>query len=175
MPYCPDIILRAPFMDRLGAASRHREQFNVAAVLADLRGPMSLVDIAQKHGLIGEEHAEEARHLRRDWYNEEEEDGWWPQHPVEDIVREAYAIAIGLADELDKPLDAYWMPARPGGEDRFRASLTTSADQITLLFHTPPVPRPAPPPDELVDDEAVCVIEVDESGAVSRRCGRRLR
>ncbi|MBW2282409.1 MAG: hypothetical protein JRG76_17215 [Deltaproteobacteria bacterium] len=170
MPYCPDPIVRADFMARFAVASRHRGEFDVAGVLADLRSAMPLVDVARKHHLIEAEHSAEELHLRRDWYGGAD-GGWWPDHPVEDIVREAYVAAIEKSEELDKPVDAYWVP---GEADSFRATMTTGLSQITLLFHTPPVPQPAASVDALVDDDAVCVIEVNGDGTVHRRCGRRL-
>lgn len=174
MPYCPELIMRAAFMDRFSEASRHREQLNVTQILADLEGSTPIMDVARSHGLIGDDHAAEEEHLRRDWYNEDNA-GWWPDEPVEQIVRAAYAKAIRLADEHDCPIDAYWMPAgTDSAEPRFRATINLEQGHVTLIFHTPPVPQPAPESSALREDPNVCVIEGDGKKGIIIRCGQRL-
>jgi hypothetical protein len=163
MPGTSDFVQRAPFLERLSAASRRRAEFDLDAILRELRSPAKLVDLAKKFRLLSD--PDEERHLREDWYGETGRP-WWPGFPVEAIVRQGYIEMIELVKRRDLPVDALWVT----GQSEFRISLTSSPSQITMLFLTPPCPESL-----VAEDTTLLAIERDASGGVSVRTGRRSR
>jgi hypothetical protein len=161
MPSMAEPIQRAPFLERLSEASRHRETFDLDMILDDLHSPTSLVDLARRYGLLADE--EEERHLREDWYNETG-NGWWPQFPVEAIVRRGYIEMIELVRAHDLPVDALWIT----DQTDFRVALARSPNQITMIFQTPPCRTRSG-----FEDRTLRVIEAGAGGSVEVRSGSR--
>lgn len=78
------------------------------------------------------------RHIDKDWYNQDEE-GWWPVDPVEEIRTEALNQIIRRLEAKDKPkkhVSSYWMC--PGGVTSFRIAICESEAQLTVIVLSPP-------------------------------------
>ena len=110
--------------------------------------------IGYKHKLLTT--PAEVSHLRDEWFF-----AWWPlAQPVEPIVREGVITAIEVAfREPDAssdrptplPIDSYWV-CHPGhspdeasgdmeaGRGAVEVSVSWSAQQVTMLIHTPDSP-----------------------------------
>jgi hypothetical protein len=161
MPGIVDFVQRAPFLERVSALSEHREKLDADGMLTALRSEENIVDIAKRYGLLDDE--EEERHLREDWYDETGS-GWWPGHPVAEIVRHGYILMIEEANRHDLPVDAIWIP----NQDAFRIAICRSPAQITMIFYTPSCMET-----RAGDDETIRVAEWDGENVIERH-GRRL-
>ena len=170
MPGMPDIVLRQGFVKTIALGSRLRRRVNLQPILEALRAGDDLLEIGRRFGMITTD--AEARHLEEDWLDDEK--GYWPGEPVEEILREAWCTANELVRDLDLPLDAYWVC----GSKHFEASVSISADQITLMLHTPPVPDSRDVDEnhpDLLDDPTSWLIKWDaDRGRALRRPVRYL-
>jgi hypothetical protein len=124
-------LLRA--LDRASVARNEWPEAGVQRLLQILRKPGSLADVCARFGLFAD--AEEERHLRQDWCNENGK-GWWPNEPMEALLRRGMIRAIELLREHDRPLASFWRIGK--NTRRVQITFALSAHQITLLISTPP-------------------------------------
>ncbi|MBI3782189.1 MAG: hypothetical protein HY270_02190 [Deltaproteobacteria bacterium] len=112
-----------------------RDRSVVKAALHDLKTKpdASLLELGLVHGYVTS--AKDAQHLLDDWFDPE--DGWWHELPEnESVLRKGLIKAGELVMRYKLPVDCYWVR---GGE-RIELIVTKSAQQITLLFVSPPPP-----------------------------------
>ncbi len=85
----------------------------------------------------GDDDPKRHRHIDKHWYNQDEE-GWWPFEPVEEIRTEALYQIIQRLKGLENPkhVSSYWMC--PGGITSFRIAICESEAQLTVIVLTPP-------------------------------------
>jgi hypothetical protein len=136
------------------------EEFMAAydAALARLEGPdtESLPEAALHHsdptsGRTTGLSADDVEHFQRHWLGD-----WWPDHPVEEVLRNGFAAAIRRAREQRLPIEAIWLCA---DEDAFQVYFVEGPRQITVIVYTPtPVEQV---PDELMTEfEPIWVVKV---------------
>jgi hypothetical protein len=93
----------------------------------------SLVALAGQHVASSPLTQGDVDHLRDDWFG-----SWWPDLPVEDVLRAGYRQAIDRAKNANKPIDSIWVCAK---EDQFQVYICESEHQVTVIVFTPPPPE----------------------------------
>jgi hypothetical protein len=84
----------------------------------------------------------ERTHLEEHWFSQVVGRGWWhdnPNHPVEEVLREALIQALEVANARNLSIDTYWVCA--GENHPFEAFVCWNPRQVTLIILTPSVPR----------------------------------
>lgn len=109
---------------------------------------------------------EEVSHMRDEWFA-----NWWPwAQPVEPIIRRGVIEALNLAISSKLPICFYWVcsPQYDGDatdtssspdNEPVQVAIGQSAQQITVIFHTPDPPYLPPG----VEDDTLTVVKRDET------------
>jgi hypothetical protein len=138
-----------------GKESDFLAAFDAALVHLTGTGAEPLAEAARKHadprsGRLNELSDDDVEHFRRHWLED-----WWPGHRVEDVLRNGFAAAIGLARERRLPIETIWLCA---DEDAFQVYYVEGPRQVTVIVFTPtPVEQV---PDELMTElEPIWVVK----------------
>jgi hypothetical protein len=110
------------------------------AALMALRAQNSILDVAREAmgsgpldpGISGDD----LSHFEGHWLGD-----WWPDQPVDNILRAGMIRAIEVALELELPLETTWVHGGP----RFQVYVLQGAHQVTALVLTPSTPPNAAP------------------------------
>jgi len=110
--------------------------YDDALAVLEGRSPQSLAELAAEHadessGRVTGLSDDDVDHFRADWLG-----GWWPDQPVEEILRAGYADAIRRARDARLPIESLWVR----GADAVAVYVVVGHRQVTVLVCTPPVP-----------------------------------
>jgi len=136
IPPFSEMVLTPAFLRALDRASRNRNEWpekGVQTLYKVLRRRGTLADVCARFGLFRDK--EDERHLREDWLNEGGH-GWWPNEPMEAMLRKGMIRAVQLLRQYDLPLASYWRVGQ--GTPHVQITFAVSKQQITLLISTPP-------------------------------------
>ena len=182
MPDMPQSVSKGPILARLDEFSRSADNLRRLRDSLDVAGEASdLVQILQDHiGLS----ADEKNHLEKDWFNRDN-DGWWPKRqPIKPVMARGFIVAVAAAlrptqDNKDSlPLDCYWVCGTGHNEDSHGGDMTAhdhgmdgavevnvmwSAQQVTVLLHTPGGGISHFPPGDMVPEPVIIAFAKSET------------
>ena len=156
----PEIIAKGTILSRMDAFSTSEDLTAMLNALQTSPDPMDV--IGANFNLL--QTPAEVSHMRDEWFRT-----WWPwAQPVEPIIRQGVIQALNLAISTKLPLCFYWV-CSPQYDDSTDSSSTDnepvevtigqSAQQITVIFHTPDPPYLPPG----VEDDTLTVVKRDET------------
>jgi hypothetical protein len=109
--------------------------------------------LAKDHANSGDLSAGDADHFHAHWLGK-----WWPELPVEDVLRTGYYLAIQHAKKKDKPIESIWVCA---DEKAFHVYIVEGKRQITVIVFTPQ-PIEHVPEEDLTKDEEIWVVKAKD-------------
>jgi hypothetical protein len=142
-----------------GDEAAYMSAYDDALAVLEGEHAMSFAEIAQRHtdessdphgGLTGRD----VEHFERHWLA-----GWWPQHPVEQLLRHGLIEAITVAKEARLPLEGLWVCAEESEADAFHVYICRGPRQVTMIVYTPP-PKEWVADDDLTEPEPIWVVKV---------------
>ena len=134
----PDIITKPPFLERLDWLSRTINYSELKKIIKQLEPHLAadgFLNVAKAAGLLPDA---EVKHLRDHWLGRSDFFKNVDEQVRLEVLRTAMLEAAKLVKHRHLPLDSWWAcGALKHAEKPFQASLTLSAQQITLILHTP--------------------------------------
>lgn len=125
-------------------------------VLSSEGSTSSLEDIARQHTPASGSSSEglsdgDIEHFASHWLG-----GWWPEHPVRQLLRHGFLEANRVAKEAKLPLEALWVCSE---ENVFHIYICRGPRQVTVIVYTPP-PKEWVPFNQLKKEEPIWVVKV---------------
>ncbi len=166
----PESIAKGHILRKLETVLNHRpnRQRVLNKLLAPVPAPLLTLAATNPHNLkltAGEEY-----HVREEWLIKSN----WLTQPAEPIARQGLVEALKRAMPQDLDIDFYWIcggAAPPGGKP-LEVFISTSTPkgpanaphQVTVIFLTPSVPWPPPPPGQLQKFEDIVAVKPGGTG-----------
>lgn len=152
MPGMPDLIVKAPVMNRMETFTKNKANASspklanaITALGADPTLPNNkLAKIAKDLGLYADDNA--TAHFRQDWLKEDpSKPSFWPDlKNIETIIRQGMLEICKQFQQSKLPCEFFWVMSGEQGTADFQMSVSKGTQQITVMFHTPMVPCPVP-------------------------------
>lgn len=154
MPDMPQTVAKGSILKRLDGVLSN--QTSRAPILAQLQAGSPLLTIMSTANIVVTN--DERTHVATDWFGS----AWWPDAQagvgaIEQLLRAGFIDAINKANELGVPIDTYWIchPGHghsadhalqtPEEEQHVEVTVLWSAQQVTVIIHTPEPKAPSIP------------------------------
>jgi hypothetical protein len=146
MPGMPDLILKAPVLERLERLSRMKG-LKKSPLLKDAikrlggnpqKPENRLVAIARDMGLYASD--ADAEHFKQHWLNDPPGSGFWPSIDTEPILRKGLEVACRKFKASGLPCEYFWVISGDQNTTRWEMSISKGKSQITIMIHTPQFP-----------------------------------
>jgi len=129
-----------------GKKSEYMKAHATALAMLEGEGAVSFEEMASENAALGRLTINQVEHFEQDWLTDA--GGWWPEHPVRELLHHGFLEAVKIAQEAGLPIEALWVCAEKSEFNPCQVYICKGPRQVTVILYTPP-------PGEWVTDNAV--------------------